>query len=77
MMNERFLLSIERIKQIGGEELIKAPFLSYFKRTADFILMINECYQKIQKGFLKEASLDELQEMNYQMYGNIPQQEEH
>lgn len=71
MMNERFLLSKQRIEEMRGEELIAAPFLSYFKKTAEFILLICDTYQKVQSGFLKTASLEELQKHNHELYKDI------
>lgn len=71
MMNERFQLSIQRIEEIAGEELIAEPFLSYFRNVTDFVLMIKDTYEKIQDGFLKKASLEELQKVNYELYKDI------
>jgi leucyl aminopeptidase (aminopeptidase T) len=70
-MMERYVLSIERMKEIPQENLIKEPFKGYFVKIADFILKMDELTQKIKDGSLKKYSFFELQQLNQSLYEDI------
>ena len=38
LMLERFTLMKDRIQEIQGEELVKAPYRDFFKKTAAFLI---------------------------------------
>ena len=38
---ERYTLMRERIQEIQKEEIVKEPYGEYFRKTADFILMVD------------------------------------
>ena len=77
LMLERFTLMKERIKEIQGEELVKAPYGDFFKKTAAFLVQMMEVREKIQKGWLKTADIQELEANNQAMYRDIlPEQYE-
>jgi aminopeptidase len=71
MIEERYLLVTERIREIAGEDSVREPFRDYFIKTADFIGMSTELFQKIEKGWLKSASKEELKEWNNKLYRDI------
>ena len=48
---ERYALMRGRIQEIQKEEVVKEPYGEYFRKTADFILMVDNLYEKIQKGW--------------------------
>ena len=45
MVEERFLLAKERIREIQGEELNASEYGQYFHKEADFLSMICEVYR--------------------------------
>jgi len=71
MMEERYQLSIDRIAQIAGEEIVQAPFADFFQRTAKFLLEMDALYQDIGKGCLEKESIHELQKRNEAIYEDI------
>lgn len=70
-MQERFSLMRERISEIQKEELVKEPYRDFFRKTGDFILEICQIHDKIREGWLEKASMEELEENNRKMYGDI------
>ena len=70
-MQERFSLMRERISEIQKEELVKVPYRDFFRKTGDFILEICQIHDKIREGWLEKASMEELEENNRKMYGDI------
>ncbi len=68
---ERYELSIERIKACLTEETVKEPFLSYFKKTASFTLLVNEVYETVRTGEYAKLSMQELQRYNHELYEDI------
>ena len=71
LMLERFMLMKERILEIQEEELVKAPYRDFFRRTAAFITQMLQVYDKLQAGWLDTASLEELEANNQAMYQDI------
>ena len=49
ILKERYDLSIDRIRQIPGEDLTPQPFRAYFHRTAGFLLQMDEVCPGLQK----------------------------
>lgn len=45
-MEERWSLSVDRIKEIGSEPQLKGSFGSYFQQVASFLLKIAELYER-------------------------------
>ena len=68
---ERYTLMRERIQEIQKEEIVKEPYGEYFRKTAEFILMVDRLHDKIQKGWLNNASQKELEENNHALYQDI------
>ena len=69
IIRERYELSLERIREITGEEAAASSFADYFSRTAEFILMVNQVYEEIRSG--RELSFQECRERNQRLYGDI------
>lgn len=57
VLAERCQLAVERIREIGGEDLLQPEFGDYFKRTAEFLLLLEETRQFLKSGKAKQASL--------------------
>ena len=62
VLAERCQLAVERIREIGGEDLLQPEFGDYFKRTAEFLLLLEETRQFLKSGKAKQASLKAKQE---------------
>lgn len=71
-MTERYLLSVERIKEISKEQEKVGKFCSFFTSNADFIVKCTEEYERIKKdGAIANCTLDELKEINEALYSDI------
>ena len=71
---ERLELAMERIKEIPTEHWADeqtARFEKYFTAVAEFILLIADNRNFLEKGGLQTASLEELQERNQALYQDI------
>lgn len=69
---ERYELTFDRIRQISEACDIKNEnFNEYFKRTAQFIVQMNNLKRKVDYGILKNASLEELQLLNKKLYEDV------
>ena len=85
MVEERFLLAEERIREIKKETsngveketktdegpVMPEPFRQYFCVMADFLILMADTYRFVNEGKLYLASLKELQEKNYELYQDI------
>lgn len=70
-LEERFELSGERIEEIAKVQEVSDKYKDYFKKTAQFLLLMKNTYRQIQGGYLKSASLEELRSMNRALYEDI------
>lgn len=72
MIEERFLLAEERIREIIQETgCIPENFRTYFAHMAEFILLMTETYRYVTDGRLYLAELEELKEKNSKLYEDI------
>lgn len=67
---ERFELAYERIGQISSEKEC-GIFQPYFEKMAEFVLLMKETWDFVKSGAIKEASLEELQKRNREIYADI------
>jgi aminopeptidase len=68
---ERYDLSMERIEAITKEEGVKEPYLSFFQKTALFIIQIEELVRMVQRDELENKTFEELKELNASLYEDI------
>ena len=68
---ERYTLSIERIRQIPEEKKVPKPYRDYFRKTASFLLLIDDLVNLVNEEKLQNLSLEDLQELNYKLYEDI------
>ncbi len=68
---ERYRLSIERIRLMEQEETVSLPYRDFFRRTARFILLIEEVRHLLENGRWQAQSLTELQVLNRRLYEDI------
>ena len=71
MVEERYKLAVDRIRAIGTEETVDVPFRNYFRRTAKFILMLDELRELMVSGKYRELPLPELEAWNRRLYEDI------
>lgn len=73
-INERYELMLERIKSFAkGDDngRLAKEFDDYFKKTAAFILMIDEWKDFVFAGGLESSALEELKNWNERLYEDI------
>ena len=70
-VRERHELAAARIREIPLENTTGERFVRYFKRTAEFILLCEEVFQRQASGELLEAELSELRSLNRRLYEDI------
>ena len=61
---ERYLLGIERIKEIPGESICAGYIQAYFNRMAEFVLLMDRAWNTVESGRLRQMELEELQCFN-------------
>lgn len=70
-MAERHALVLERIRLIGCEETVAAPYADYFKKTAEFILFMEEVALQQENGAFEALTLNERKAQNDRMYEDV------
>ena len=71
MIEERYGLAVERIREMKKEQTAKEPFTDYFHKMAEFVLMIDEVRDKLAQGTYWDRSREALAEDNSRLYGDI------
>lgn len=72
IFSERFELAYEKIKALSeSREDISDKYSDFFSKTARFIMQLYELDEKIEKGELMQASMDELAAINKALYEDI------
>ena len=77
MIEERYELAIGRIREMRQEQTVQELFRDYFRKMADFVIMIDELKKALEGGSYQESSLEELERWNESLYHDIlPEQYE-
>ena len=71
MIEERYELAIERIRQIHGERSVEQPFRAFFQKTAEFLLMIDELKRELENGVYDCQDLAGMESWNHRLYQDI------
>lgn len=71
MIELRYELAISRIREMQTEELIREPFGDYFRRMAEFAVLIDEEKKRLESGAYEKAAIEELSEWNRKLYEDI------
>lgn len=50
LLNERYGLAVGRVREILQEQSVPADFVSYFRRTAQFILLCDDVRERLENG---------------------------
>lgn len=70
-LKERFLLAKERITEVCNEHLGDKNFTEYFTQSAQFLVMVLNHFEEIEKEDYFEKSVEELLKKNHQLYQEI------
>lgn len=70
-IQERYELTIERIRSIADEESVDASFRAFFRRTAEFLLLIYQVRNRLNKTHYLQCQMEELREENHILYADI------
>ena len=68
LLNERYALAIERIRQIPTEKSVPQPYRDFFAQMAQYLCKMNQIRSRIAEGYLKTASEEELAVFNRERY---------
>lgn len=71
LLEERYQLVLERIREIPGEQCCGKEFKEYFDEMASFVMLLHDTKCFLEEGGLKTASLEELQRRNHALYADI------
>ena len=70
-VRERHELAAARIREIPMEHTTGERFGRYFKKTAEFILLCEEVFERQASGELLKAEISELRSLNRRLYEDI------
>lgn len=71
-VKERYQLAMERIRLFAGEESkIKEPYYDYFKKTASFLLVMDDLKRHVDCEDMADASFEEMRKYNRFLYRDI------
>lgn len=71
ILEERYSLAMERIRQIPKERLCQEQHGAYFERVAKFLLLLEDTRSFLAAGGLETASAEELAQRNRALYEDI------
>lgn len=71
ILRERYALVTERIREISGEKLGREELEAYFGSLAEFLLLLDDTGKFLKAGGLEDASLEELQRRNHDLYADV------
>ncbi len=71
MVEERYELAVERIREMQAEQTVAEPFRHCFRKMSEFVIMINELKELIYGGSYDSFTLDELEAWNRRLYEDI------
>lgn len=71
MIDERYRLSIGRIREIKAEQTVDVRFRDYFRKMADFVIMIDDLKEALSDGTYASLPIEELRRWNQRLYDDI------
>lgn len=70
-IQERYTLSIERIREIETEKTVGEKFQGFFSKVAGFLLEIDGVNQLLENDGWKDLSFEEMQKENKKLYEDV------
>ena len=71
MIEERYELALDRIRLMQTEDTVGEPYRDYFKKMAEFVLMLDELRTELLDGRYPKLELDELRKWNRRLYQDV------
>ncbi len=71
LVRERYALAIERIGEIPEESICTGRLQDYFEEMAAFVLLMDQAWEMVESGRLRQMALEELQVFNRKLYEDI------
>lgn len=71
VLQERYELAVDRIRQIPEEHFGAPAFEKYFATVAEFLLLLDETRCFLAEGGLEKASIEELARRNRALYADV------
>ena len=68
---ERYGIAVDRIKKILTEDTVSEPYRTYFKKAAEFIVMLDKLCGLVKEEKLNNFSMEQLQGLNDELYSEI------
>ncbi|MDY5846248.1 MAG: aminopeptidase [Bariatricus sp.] len=70
-MEERYDLTLERIRGITAEVTVREPFRTYFRKVAEFLLLIHEVKERRQKEIREQMTKEQLMQEMEMLYRDV------
>ena len=71
LIDERYELVMERIREAAGEDAFGEPLLPFFGTCADFLVMLAKILERSLSGGISSVSTEELAAENHALYADI------
>ena len=71
MIEERYDLAADRIREMKNEKTVGERFQDYFQKMADFAIMIDQLKESIVSDAYRRLSIGELEKWNKRLYQDI------
>lgn len=71
IIEERYQIAIDRIRQIKTEELVEKQYVWYFQTVSEFILKLDFVSGEIKQKRLDSYTLEQLEKLNKELYQEI------
>lgn len=71
IIKERYEIAVDRIKKILTEDTVLEPYRTYFKKAAEFIVMLDKLYGLVKEEELNNFSMEQLKGLNDELYSEI------
>lgn len=71
LLDERYALALERIREIPAESICGDALQTYFKVMSEFVDLLNRTWDIVESGELRQMSLEQLQALNRELYADI------
>ncbi len=68
---ERYQLAKERIREIPEENVCPERVQRYFKKMAEFTMLVEDAWDAVESGGLRRMDFEQLQTMNRKLYEDI------
>ncbi len=68
---ERYQLAKERIREIPEENICPERVQRYFRKMAEFTMLVEDAWDAVESGELRRMDLEQLQAMNRKLYEDI------